>query len=243
MWSSHAVVFAGAFAASVAAGSTGFAFAIIGMAIWLHVMPPVQAVPLVVVCSILLNLVLIWRLREDVSIRRLSPFLMGALVGVPLGISALTLLNASVIRALVGVLLVAYSLFMLTRVQMPVVALSGGRVRILDGAVGMLGGFMGGATSLNGVFPTLWSGLRGWNKRQQRGVFQAYILVVHIYTLLWLGEAGTISKQTLSDVLVCLPALALGGYLGLKLFHAASEQLFRQLILLLFLVSGVMLCV
>ncbi|HKK13268.1 MAG TPA: sulfite exporter TauE/SafE family protein [Gammaproteobacteria bacterium] len=242
MWSDPLIIFGGAFAAALVAGSTGFAFAIIGMAIWLHIMPPTRAVPLVVICSITLNLVLVWRLWGAVQMERLKPFLFGALVGVPLGIAALQKLDATAIRVFVGALVILYSVVMMRRTHMPVLKLAGRTGTALDGLVGMLGGFMGGATSLNGLFPTLWSGLRGWDKREQRGVFQPYILVVHLYTLLWLGGVGNITRQTFSDLLLCLPALAAGGYVGFRYFHRISDQTFRKLILILFLVSGVILC-
>lgn len=237
------VIFGGALTAAVASGTTGFAFAIIGMAIWLHVMPATRALPLVVVSSILLNLALVWRLRSDVRLRRLLPFLMGAAVGVPLGVAAVRMLDPEATRTAVGVLLVGYSMYMLMRVQAPVLRLRPAPATMMDGAVGMLGGFMGGSTSLNGLFPTIWSGLRGWSKREQRGVYQPYILLVHLYTLAWLGGTGGIGEQTFWDLLLCLPALAIGGYVGLAVFHNASEELFRRLTLMLFLVSGLVLWV
>jgi uncharacterized membrane protein YfcA len=109
----------------------------------------------------------------------------------------------------------------------------------VDGAVGLLGGFMGGATSLNGVFPTLWCGLRGWTKSEQRGVFQPYILIVHAVTLAWMGTAGELNRKTGISVLVCIPALVAGSWIGLRLFHHVSETGFRKLILGLFFLSGI----
>lgn len=241
MLSDPFIIFGGALLAALAAGSTGFAYAIIAMAIWLHIMPPARAVPLVVVSSIVLNVGLIWHLRGDVAVRRLTPFLLGAVVGVPIGIYALRYLDPSIIRDLVAWVLVAYSVTMYAQREMPVLRLSAPIATKLDGAVGILGGFMGGATSLNGMFPTLWTGLRGWNKREQRGVIQPYILLVHLYTLLWLGGVGGIGKQTLHDVVLCLPALVLGAVVGLALFDRFSDDHFRRLILLLFLTSGILL--
>lgn len=239
MWFDNGVIMIGALFGAVVSGSAGFAFALIGMAIWLHVMPPTRAVPLVVMCSMLINLVFVWRLRHDVSLKRLAPFLAGAVPGVPLGVLALRSLDPLLLRHAVGALLLVYSGYMLMRTHMPVISPSPAIARALDGGVGMLGGFMGGATSLNGLFPTLWSGLRGWNKAAQRGMFQPYILLVHAYTLAWLGGVGGISHQTVRDLAVCLPALAVGGFIGLKLFKRSSEEGFRRLVLWLFVLSGV----
>ena len=229
-----AVVLVGALLASVVSGSSGFAFGLIGSAIWLHVLPPGRVVPLVVICSMLLNLAMVWRLRHEVRPRLLWPFLAGALIGVPIGVASLKRLDPELLRRGVGVLLLFYSIYMLRRPSMPVVRLGNASGRIADGAVGLLGGFMGGATSLNGLFPTIWCGLRGWNKAEQRGAFQPYILIVHAITLCWLGGVGGLDLRTGRDVLLCLPALVIGGWLGLKLFHRVSEEGFRKMILLLF---------
>ena len=233
-----AVVLFGAFLASVVSGSSGFAFGLIGSAIWLHVLPPGRVVPLVVICSMLLNLALVWRLRHEVRPRLLWPFLAGALIGVPIGVASLKRMDPEVLRRGVGALLLFYSIYMLRRPSMPVIRLGTIGGRIADGSVGLLGGFMGGATSLNGLFPTMWCGLRGWNKTEQRGVFQPYILIVHAITLFWLGGVGGLDMRTGRDVLLCLPALLIGGWLGLKLFHRVSDDGFRRVILMLFLLSG-----
>lgn len=238
-----AVVLIGAFLASVVSGSSGFAFGLIGSAIWLHVLPPDRVVPLVVICSLLLNLALVWNLRHEIRPRLLGPFLAGALIGVPIGVASLKRMDPELVRRGVGALLLFYSLYMLRRPSMPVVRLGVVGGRIADGAVGLLGGFMGGATSLNGLFPTMWCGLRGWTKTEQRGVFQPYILIVHAMTLFWLGGLGGLDVRTGRDVLLCVPALLIGGWLGFKMFHRVSDDGFRKIILALFLLSGLSLMI
>ncbi|MEO8936720.1 MAG: sulfite exporter TauE/SafE family protein [Burkholderiaceae bacterium] len=237
------VVLVGAFLAAVVSGSSGFAFGLIGSAIWLHVLPPGRVVPLVVICSMLLNLALVWRLRHEIRPRLLWPFLAGALIGVPIGVASLERMDPALVRRGVGALLLFYSLYMLRRPHMPVVRLGVVGGRLADGAVGLLGGFMGGATSLNGLFPTMWCGLRGWNKNEQRGVFQPYILIVHGMTLFWLGGVGGLNMGTGRDVLLCVPALLIGGWLGFKLVHRVSDDGFRKVILTLFLLSGLSLVI
>lgn len=239
MWFDFGVVLVGALLAAIVSGSSGFAFALIASAIWLHVLAPSEVVPLTVICSMLVNLVMVWHLRREVKFRMLWPFLAGAMIGVPIGVAALHQLDAHLLRQGVGVLLVLYSVYMFRQPKMPIVRLSAAGGLAADGAVGMLGGFMGGATSLNGIFPTLWCGLRGWSKTEQRGVFQPYILIVHAMTLAWLGGVGELTMRTAQNVLLCIPALLIGGWAGLRLFHHVSEKGFRKMILLLFFLSGI----
>lgn len=232
------VMLSGALLAAIVSGSSGFAFGLIASAIWLHVLTPTQVVPLVVACSLLVNAAMVWRLRGMVRLNLLWPFVAGAMVGIPLGVAALHRIDGHLLRQGVGGLLVAYSVLMFSKPVMPLLRLGAAVGPMADAAVGMLGGFMGGATSLNGVFPTLWCGLRGWNKADQRGVFQSYILIVHLVTLVWMGSAGELNATTGLNVLLCLPALVIGSWIGLWLFHRVSEAGFRKLILGLFLVSG-----
>lgn len=241
MWLEYGVILCGAFLGAVSSGAAGFAFALVGTAVWIHVLPPAEVVPLAVLCSLLLNLALIWRLRRDVRAARLWPFLAGGLIGVPLGVAALTRLEPQWLRIAVGAILVSYSLWRLARAASPVLRLPPRAGRVLDGAVGMIGGFLGGATSLSGLVPTVWCALRGWNKREQRGVFQPYILIMHMVTLAWLGGAGIVTRTTLAYFGVSLPALALGGLVGLRIYDLVGEAGFQRLVLGLFLLSGGML--
>lgn len=238
MWFEYGVILCGAFLGAVSSGSAGFAFALIGTAVWMHVLPPREVVSLVVLCSLLLNLALVWRLRRDIEPARLWPFLAGGFAGVPLGVAALSTVDTRWLRATVGALLVLYSLWRLARSVPPVLRLRAGPGRLLDVLIGMVGGFLGGATSLNGLVPTLWSGLRGWSKREQRGVFQPYILIIHVVTLGWLGGAGAVTRTTFVHFALSLPALAIGAFVGLRIYDLVEEPGFQRIVLGLFLLSG-----
>ncbi|MEW5707682.1 MAG: sulfite exporter TauE/SafE family protein [Pseudomonadota bacterium] len=241
MWFEYAVLFVGGFAGGVVIGSAGFAFALVATAVWLQALPPARVVPLVTLCAILLNGILVWRFRREVRPGLLGRFLVGALAGVPLGVLALTRVDPEAIRALVGVVLMGYSGYLLARARPPVFALSQRWAPLADASVGWIGGVMGGATGLNGVVPALWGQLRGFNKLEQRGVLQPFFFLVHLYTLAWLGSAGALGRGLVEDLLLCLPAMLAGTLVGLRLFEYVSEAGFRRVVLTLFVVMGAML--
>lgn len=232
------MILCGAFLGAVSSGSAGFTFALIGTAVWMHVLPPREVVTLVVLCSLLLNLALVWRLRSDVEAARLWPFLAGGILGVPAGVAALATIDPRWLRAMVGTVLIAYSLWRLRRSAAPLLRLPPRLARRLDGLIGLAGGFLGGSTSLNGLIPTLWCGLRGWSKREQRGVFQPYILIIHLVTLAWLGGIGGITRTTVAHFGLSLPALAPGGYVGIKIYDLVEDPGFQRIVLGLFLLSS-----
>ena len=180
----------------------------------------------------------IWRLRRELRFDRLTPFLLPGVCGVPLGIWLLQSIPPEPFRQVVGWLLVVYAGLGLcfTRLAMGEV---GGRAA--DGAIGLAGGVLGGFAGLSGVLPTLWTGLRGWPKERQRGVYQPFIWLMHALTLASLGLAGLITTATGGRLLWCLPAIAAGSWLGLRVYQRLDERRFRHAVLALLLASGVML--
>ena len=109
--------------------------------------------------------------------------------------------------------------------------------------VGVLNGLLAGATGLGGVLPTIWSGLRGWTRDEQRAVFQPTAAATFLMTLLAFGGTGLVAPDTVRLFLVGLPALAAGTLLGWRLYGRLDEAAFRKVVLVLLLVSGVSLVV
>jgi uncharacterized membrane protein YfcA len=73
------------FAASFVAGLAGFAFAIVAAAVWLHFLPPAQSTVLIAAFGLIVQGWAVWKLRHAIRPFRLAPFLVGAVIGVPLG--------------------------------------------------------------------------------------------------------------------------------------------------------------
>ena len=182
----------------------------------------------------------VWKLRGALRIARLSPFLVGAALGVPVGVDVLRWAEASDVRAWVGAVLIIYSLYSLAR---PRITPFGAGGSTADSGIGFLSGILGGTTGLGGILPTVWCGLRGWPKEEQRAVFQPVAVAVFAMTALWLGGTGALSADIVWLVAIGLPAMALGTWLGLRLFGRLNEAWFRRIVLGLLLVSGISLAI
>ncbi|HZS81630.1 MAG TPA: sulfite exporter TauE/SafE family protein [Stellaceae bacterium] len=230
----------GAFFAALAAGLAGFAFGLIASGLWLHVLTPHEAVPLIAGCGLAIHVFSIWRFRNALRWRALWPFLLGGIIGIPLGTLALRHADPAAFRIGVGLFLVTYAGFMLLRPPMPAVAAGG---RLVDGCVGAAGGVLGGLAGLSGVLPTIWCDLRGWPKDAQRGVYQSYILVIQSLVMVSLALSGGIGVREMKLFLAALPAIALGAMLGFRLYDRVDPMQFRRILLVLLLISGAALLV
>jgi len=234
---------AGALLAALVSGATGFGFALVATALWSHLLDPRLVTVLALVYLLLLNvgyLPFFWR---DIPWRRLAPFAVGGVLGVPLGAWTLGLVPASQLRPALGALLLAYGGYMLSRVRPPQITLSPRAGRWSDAAVGLVGGFLGGLAGLSGFIPTIWCALRGGDKKSNRALVQAYILLTGVLGIAWVGGLVGIDAEAQDRLLFGLPFVVVGGMLGLVVFSRLDTARFNRMVLWLLAVCGAILLV
>ncbi|MEK9278572.1 sulfite exporter TauE/SafE family protein [Bradyrhizobium sp. ISRA442] len=231
------------FAGALVAGLSGFAFGLVAASIWLYILTPLQSVSLIIAFGLIVQAYSVWKLRSALDWRRLWPFILGAALGVPVGVSILTWGDPRHVRAGVGVFLVLYSLYALFRPAIAPVKAVKAPGAAADAVVGFLNGALGGITGLAGILVTIWCGLRGWPKDVQRAVFQPVAVATFLVSALWIGAKGVLGADTVGLFLIGLPALFAGTWLGLKLFGRLDEAAFRKIVLVLLLATGAVLIV
>ena len=228
---------AAVFAAALISSIAGFAFSAICGAMLFHIINnAIMAVQIMMICSIAGQSYMVWWLRRQVVFQELSVFLIGAAVGLPLGVWIL--LNASGIYVHgVGLLLVVYAGLMLFRPTIVVPR----QHPLFDAAAGLLGGITGGAVAFPGAFVTIWCGLKGWTKERQRALYQPFILITQVAGLLLLVLVHPATGERLSisiESLVFLPPMLLGTSLGLALYRHLSDRHFAKVVYVLLILSG-----
>src|SRR5436190_5321734 len=228
-----------AFLGAVTTGVAGFAMGLVVSGIWLHILTPVQTVTLMVSYSVLLQGYGVWKLRRALAWRRVAPFIMGGVIGVPIGAVLLGHINAAHLRTAVGVVLLLYSIYYLARPALEPV--QGGVPA--DLVIGFLNGLLGGLTGLVGIVVVIWCQLRGWPKDVQRAVFQPVIITTSAMTALWLGASRAFTADTVKLFLLGLPMLLAGTWVGMRLYGRLDEAGFRRVVLILLLLSGIFLIV
>lgn len=233
------LIVAAGFGAGIVSGLSGFAFAMVAQAVWLHLLTPLQATTLIVATSLPAQFLTLWKLRHALDLKRLWPFVLGGALGVPLGAEFLRGADPEIFRRGVGVILVAFSLYSWAKPTLR--AADGGRAG--DGIVALLSGALGGATGLSGILLVLWGTARGWPKDTMRVVFSTSVVAINLTAVAWFGGTGSMDATTLSLLAFALPAVLLGTWLGLKFYGRLDEAGFRRLVIGLLLVSGLALLV
>jgi uncharacterized membrane protein YfcA len=236
-----ALVSAGIFAGAIVSGLVGFAFSAVAGVVLLHILPPIEAVPLMMACSIVTQVASLIALRGAVQ-WRCSPLLMvSGLFGVVPALYLLSHIEAGAFRIGFGIFLAGYAALMLFR---PIAAAKPGNPSWLRYAiVGFGGGLVGGLTAMPGALPTIWCDLRGMAKDQQRAVVQPYIVVLQLFALALLLAQDTFTHQALVNLTCSLPALIAGVALGIMMFRRISNTGFRSAVLVVLFFAGVLLTV
>lgn len=231
-----AIVIVGAFAAGFVQGLSGFAFALVSLSIWAWAVEPQLAAPMAVFGALVGQLVT-WPLtRRGFHFGRLWPFVVGGVIGVPMGVWALKTVDPGEFKFGLGVFLVLYCPIAL--LMPPTLAVRFGG-RWADATAGWIGGVMGGLGGMAGSIPALWANLRGWDKEAQRGVMQAFSVAMHVVTLTGYLMAGDmITGEALKMFAIISPVLALPAIGGAMLFHRMNALAFRRLVLGLLFATG-----
>jgi len=235
---SLAVFLLGTFAAAFVTGVAGFAFGMVAAGIWLFALAPAQTATLIVAYALLVQGHATWKLRHTINIPRLLPFVVGSAAGIPIGLAILEWVPALQLQTGIGVLLILFGLYNLTRPKMPDMKRAG---RAGDASVGLLNGVLGGSTGLGGILPTLWCVLRGWPRDEHRAVSQPTAAATFLMSILTFGGAGFVTPGTARLFLIGLPVLAAGTLLGWACYGRLDEVSFRKVVLSLLLISGCML--
>ena len=233
-------VIAGAATGGFINGLAGFGTALFALGFFLVVLPPFQAVAMLVVLSVVTGLQGVWVVRQAMAQnnRRLARFLLPGLAGIPIGVMILSVIDAATLKTVVAAMLLLYGGYFILRSRLPKFERP---TPFWDMVVGFSGGVLGGAASLSGALPMMWCALRPWPKHETRAVLQPFNVVVLAVTSILLALKGAYTRETLIYLAIAIPAALLAAQLGITVFKRLSDTAFRRLLIVMTVVSGVVL--
>ena len=234
------IIIAGAIAAGFVQGLSGFGFGLVAMSFWAWSLDPKLAAALAVFGAMTGQIIAAVTVRRGFDLKLLAPFVVGGLLGLPLGLFLLPRLDVLVFKAFLGALLALWCPAMLLSAQLPRITRGG---RIADALIGAGGGVMGGLGGFTGVLPTLWCTLRGMDKDTQRAIVQNFNLSILLVTFASYIAAGVISSATLPFFTIVAPAMLIPSLLGARLYIGISEATFRKMVLSLLTGTGIALLI
>jgi len=221
--------------AALVSSIAGFAFsALAGSALAYLKLDPVSAVQTMVLCSIATQLYAVWKLRGSIRWSALWPMLLAGAGAAPLGVWLLIHVDGAIYAAGLGAFLMVYGGYVAMRREHRVVR--GGAWQ--DAVAGALGGLAGGLAGLPGSFVAIWCSMRGWDKLRQRAVYQPFILVMQVVTIVCLRWQAPMHVDVVHG-LSFVPFALLGAIGGLAVFRLMTNGQFQATVSILLAISGI----
>ena len=221
-------------------GLAGFGTALFALGFLLQILPPVQAVGLVLVLSVFSGLQGLWIVRQQIfeHPRRLLRFILPAVIGIPVGVSSLSFIDAELLKIFIGLFMLFYGGFFALRANLPTLS---GSAQMTDRLVGLIGGILGGAAGLSGAIITVWLSMRPYSKNETRAVLQPFNVSVLGLSIIMLALNGAYSLASLVHLAVIMPAGLVAAQIGIWLFKRLETPQFRRLLIIMMFVSGLIL--
>lgn len=199
------------FLATLIRSTFGFGEALIAVPLLALRLPVNIAAPLaVLVSTVIAGLVLVqdWR---HVQLRSAVGLILSALPGIPLGVLLLATGNQHVVKSILGILIIGFSIYSLT--ANPGRHLSEDHFGWLLGC-GFVSGVLGGAYGMNGPPLAIYGALRKWTPQHFRATLQGYFLPASLVGLIGYASLGLWTGLLTRYFLLSLPAVAAAILLG-----------------------------
>lgn len=223
-------------AASFLGGVTGFGYSLVATPLLLLLgfpLPFVVTVNLALACVTRMSVA--YRFRADLKVRRATGLIAGSVPGLWLGVAVLTTVNESTIKLGAGlVVMVAAVLLWRAASAPPPRPLPGAPI-----AAGFAGGFLGSATSLNGVAPVLLLARDQAAPRSVLADLALYFVVSNAIGLAILLAEGALETDALVPAfLLWLPGSLAANWAGTAIGPRLPEADFRRITLVIVFVAG-----
>lgn len=207
----------------------GLGFALVCGPLLIALLGPFQGVRLSLALSLVLNLVLLIRLRRDVDRRAAVLLLVPSVLVTPVFVRLSRAMPERPAAGLAGGIVLLGTLLLAGGLRWPA---AGGRAGMVAGS--LLAAGTNVVAGVGGPPVALWAENAGWAPDPQRATLQAYFLGTNAVAVAFLGLPVVVTGVLLS----CLAALLVGALLGPLVLRRISEITARRITLSLAAAGG-----
>jgi uncharacterized membrane protein YfcA len=226
------------FVSTFTRSSLGFGDALIAMPLLTQVVGSQTASPLVAFGASTIAITILLGGWQRVDMRAAWRLVVSSLVDIPIGLFFLKTAPESIVKVILGVVLIGFSLYNLIAPRLLAV-----QSDKLAYAFGLVAGILGGAYNANGPPVVIYGTLRRWSPDQFRASLQAYSLPTGLAILIGNALAGLWTATVLRLYAYALPGMMLAIFLGGRLNRVIPGGQFNRVVYVVLIVMGVLLFV
>jgi uncharacterized membrane protein YfcA len=217
------------FVATLIRSAFGFGEALVAVPLLAFSIPLEVAAPLAVLVSITIAAVVVVQDWKHIHLRSTGWLVLSTLFGIPLGLLLLTSSHQRIVKAALGAIIIAFSVYSLIG-RSPLELNRDSRGWLL--ACGFCAGILGGAYGMNGPPLVIYGAMRRWSAQHFRATLQGYFLPASIIGMSGYWLAGLWTPAVTHYYLLSLPATLLGVFLGRVINHRLHGEAFLKYIYL-----------
>ena len=203
-------VIAVVFVATLIRATLGFGEALVAVPLLAFRIPLTVAAPLAVLVSVVVAGTIVVQDWRRIEFRAARGLVFSSLFGIPLGLLLLARANDHVVKALLGLVIMSFSIYSLRR--------RGGHLHEDHAGwmagCGFVSGVLGGAYGMNGPPLAVYGAWRRWSPQHFRATLQGYFLPASIVGLAGYASIGLWTRDITAYFVLSLPAVAAAILIG-----------------------------
>lgn len=225
-----AIIFLAIFTQTV----SGFGVSLVAMSLLVNFIGIREATPLVALVAMTVELIILIYYRHTFNLGAVARLSGASILGIPIGMIFLRQVEVGVVTTILGITLLAYSLYALLGPTLP-------QLKHPSWAYGLgfLAGVLGGVYNTSGPPVIIYGTCQRWPPAEFKSNLQGFFMLVSTLAAIGHAISGGMTVTVWQNYLYALPAIALGVVVGLSLDKRIKPQRFRQVILILLLIMGV----
>ena len=214
-------------------GLSGFGVALVSMALLPNIIGIKESIALVALVAFIVDFGVLLRYWRSLQFKKVLPIILASFIGVPVGIFLLRRVDEGLALAILGILLVLYSLYALSGLNLPEV-----KGRTWAYITGFVGGLLGGAYNTPGPPIIIYASCKKWEPDIFKGNLQTFFIQNSIIVLIGHWISGNFTPDIWSFFWRGLPYLLTGLLVGLAMDRWINPEFFRKVVLVLLVVMG-----
>jgi len=220
-------------------GLTGFGNSLVMAPMFSMVVTPKTTTPVDLLFSLPANAYLVWKEKQGLDYKVVGPLALCVLIGNVPGILFLKTGNMTLLKVVLGIVVICIGLEMIFRDKIP------GADSVNPVVLTVLGVFSGFLAGMFGIGAPMVAYVNRVAKGSQsfRANLCCVFLIENVFRLIAYGLTGILTKSIVVMALVLAPAVIIGMQLGYKLYRKLDEVTVRKLVITLLLASGSLLTI
>ena len=215
-------------------GAIGFGFGLTTSPILLLILDPQTVVVVINAVAIIAFSLVLVETREHLRNRELAPMAVAAVLGTPIGVFALSTLDASVLRIAIGALVLVLTAMVVFNAEWKVPY-----PRIFGPALGFISSAFTTGLAIGGPILVLFFLGRRMDRQNVRASMAFFFTIMYVTAAIGYAIQGLFTSERLVLIVAAAPMVAIGYWIAMKLTGRMNEGVFRGAVIGVVVISSI----